>query len=103
MMNNKTFYTDTYHPNSDPEMREFEESLLLSLDQAQKEEYATVHTPEQIASRRAGRPPLAAPKQAVKMRLDEDILVALRASGRGWQTRVNAILKEALNTGKLIA
>lgn len=43
---------------------------------------------------RRGRPPLAAPKQAVKLRLDPDVLAVLRASGAGWQTRVNTILRE---------
>ncbi|WP_029891690.1 BrnA antitoxin family protein [Polycyclovorans algicola] len=43
---------------------------------------------------RMGRPPKAAPKEAVKLRLDPDVLAVLRASGAGWQTRVNAILRE---------
>jgi uncharacterized protein (DUF4415 family) len=49
---------------------------------------------------RAGRPPLATPKQAVKLRLDADLLACLRASGRGWQTRVNTLLKEGMQAGK---
>jgi len=43
---------------------------------------------------RLGRPPKAAPKEAVKLRLDPDVLAVLRATGPGWQTRVNAILRE---------
>lgn len=43
---------------------------------------------------RMGRPPKAAPKVAVKLRLDPDVLAVLRATGAGWQTRVNAILRE---------
>lgn len=43
---------------------------------------------------RMGRPPKAAPKEAVKLRLDPDVLSVLRATGAGWQTRVNAILRE---------
>ncbi|MFT4046963.1 MAG: BrnA antitoxin family protein [Solimonas sp.] len=43
---------------------------------------------------RMGRPPKAAPKEAVKLRLDPDVLAVLRATGAGWQTRVNAILRE---------
>jgi uncharacterized protein (DUF4415 family) len=57
-----------------------------------------IHTPEQILARR-GRPRgsvASATKQAVKLRLDPDVLAALRASGAGWQTRVNAILREAV-------
>jgi uncharacterized protein (DUF4415 family) len=82
----------------DPEMKQFEEDLLESVRQARRGETARVHTPEQIASRR-GRPKGSTSvhsKQAVKLRLDPDLLQALRASGAGWQTRVNAILRDAI-------
>lgn len=44
---------------------------------------------------RRGRPPLANPKEAVKLRLDADVLAAYRKSGDGWQTRINADLRKA--------
>jgi uncharacterized protein (DUF4415 family) len=44
---------------------------------------------------RRGRPPLPSPKQAVKLRLDADVLAAYRKTGRGWQTRINADLRKA--------
>ena len=44
---------------------------------------------------RRGRPPLANPKQAVKLRLDADVLAAYRMTGEGWQTRINADLRKA--------
>jgi uncharacterized protein (DUF4415 family) len=44
---------------------------------------------------RRGRPPLDNPKQAVKLRLDADVLEAYRATGDGWQTRINADLRKA--------
>lgn len=44
---------------------------------------------------RRGRPPLPNPKQAVKLRLDADVLAAYRKIGRGWQTRINADLRKA--------
>lgn len=44
---------------------------------------------------RRGRPPLDNPKQAVKLRLDHDILAAYRNTGSGWQTRINADLRKA--------
>ena len=44
----------------------------------------------------------AAPvKSPVTMRLDADLLGALRASGPGWQTRVNTVLKKAVRSGQL--
>ena len=44
---------------------------------------------------RRGRPPLPNPKQAVKLRLDAEVLAAYRATGAGWQTRINSDLRKA--------
>ncbi len=52
-----------------------------------------VTTPQHIAARRVGRPPLATPKLAVKVRLDADLVDYLRSTGKGWQTRVNDDLR----------
>jgi uncharacterized protein (DUF4415 family) len=46
--------------------------------------------------RYAGRPRLANPKQQVSVRLDADVLAKLRASGPGWQGRMNAALRKEL-------
>jgi uncharacterized protein (DUF4415 family) len=46
---------------------------------------------------RRGRPPSASPKQATALRLDVDVLARLRASGPGWQSRVNQVLREWLD------
>ena len=73
--------------------------LRESLAQAKAGQFARVHTPEQIAARRRGRPKLEAPKEAVKLRLDADVLAALRASGEGWQTRINDALRASLALG----
>lgn len=43
---------------------------------------------------RMGRPPKPDTKVAVKLRLDPDLLGVLKATGDGWQTRVNRILRE---------
>ncbi len=45
-----------------------------------------------------GRPPLPPSdrKHRVTMMLDPDILARLKSEGRGWQTRANALLREAL-------
>jgi uncharacterized protein (DUF4415 family) len=44
---------------------------------------------------RRGRPPLSNPKQAVKLRLDADVVASYRKTGTGWQTRINADLRKA--------
>ena len=48
--------------------------------------------------RRRGRPALGENerKQSVNLRLSPDVLAALRAGGRGWQTRAERILRRGL-------
>jgi len=50
--------------------------------------------PEVVAAyeRLRGRPPKSSPKISVTLRLDPEVVTALRASGPGWQTRTNAFL-----------
>jgi uncharacterized protein (DUF4415 family) len=43
-----------------------------------------------------GRPPLEHPKQQVTLRLDPDVLEGFRATGKGWQSRINAELRKVL-------
>jgi uncharacterized protein (DUF4415 family) len=46
---------------------------------------------------RRGRPPSPETrKQPVKIRLDPDVVAVLRASGPGWQTWVNALLRKTV-------
>lgn len=52
-----------------------------------------------IAALRRTRGPNKKPvKEQVAIRLDQEVINALRASGSGWQTRVNAALKNWLAT-----
>lgn len=46
---------------------------------------------------RRGRPPAAAPKQQVTLRLDREVVAKLKASGPRWQTRANEALKRWLD------
>lgn len=51
------------------------------------------------AKPRRGRPPGSVAevrKEQVTMRLDPDVLDALRATGPGWQSRINEILRQAV-------
>lgn len=47
-----------------------------------------------------GRPKAAATKAHVNLRLDADVVEAFRATGRGWQTRINKALREWLKEKK---
>ena len=54
---------------------------------------------EKLAVRRAGgRPKSAAPKESMTLRYSPDVLAAFRATGKGWQTRINAALADWLKT-----
>ncbi|WP_076879725.1 BrnA antitoxin family protein [Bordetella sp. H567] len=86
---------------TDPEIAEFEAALLRSAQQGANGQYARVHTPEQIAARRRGRPvgsTAEVRKTATTIRFDEEVIKAFKATGRGWQTRMNDALKEWLRT-----
>lgn len=41
-----------------------------------------------------GRPPKGTRKVNQTLRLDPDVLEAFRQEGRGWQTRINRVLRE---------
>ncbi|MGO8915861.1 MAG: BrnA antitoxin family protein [Stellaceae bacterium] len=43
---------------------------------------------------RGGRPKSVSPKVAVSLRLDPDVLAHFRATGPGWQSRINAALRK---------
>jgi len=47
---------------------------------------------------RRGRPPAAVTKVALTVRYDADLVAAFRATGKGWQTRMNDALREWLAT-----
>jgi uncharacterized protein (DUF4415 family) len=47
------------------------------------------------SARPVGRPKKPAPKEAVNIRLDPDVLAHFRASGPGWQSRINEALRKA--------
>jgi len=45
--------------------------------------------------RRRGRPKLETPKKLVSLRLDQDVVEKFRATGKGWQSCINDVLKRA--------
>lgn len=80
-------------PDDAPELTEefFERAEYRVADQVVSREAF------KAAVRQRGRPAgstKADAKQAVNLRLDPDVLAVLRATGAGWQTRVNTILRE---------
>ena len=56
---------------------------------------------QDLVKRPPGRPRVPVKRPMLSMRVDVEVLTRLRASGKGWQTRVNALLKEAVEQGRL--
>jgi uncharacterized protein (DUF4415 family) len=48
-----------------------------------------------------GRPPIASPKVHIGFRLAADVVEGIRASGRGYNARVEKVLRDALAKGEL--
>ena len=46
------------------------------------------------SSVRRGRPPAAKPKVSTTIRLSQEVLDHFKADGRGWQTRIDEVLRE---------
>jgi uncharacterized protein (DUF4415 family) len=58
--------------------------------------------PEQHAAwKRGGRPPIERPKVHIGFRLAQDVVAGIRASGKGYNARVERVLREALKKGRL--
>lgn len=63
-----------------------EEALAVAKGEA---EPAAIHV-------RQGRPPSERPKKLLSIRLDQDVVEGFKATGEGWQSRINAILRKEL-------
>ena len=73
----------------------------LTAAQLRKLRPASEVLPELFAAKTAqallkprGRPPAASVKERITIRLDPDVLAAFRATGQGWQTRINEAMRE---------
>lgn len=57
---------------------------------------ADVHRNGELLRAGRGRPKLDHPKRQITLRLDADIIERFRASGPGWQGRINEALRKAV-------
>ena len=86
----------------DAEMLAFASDVAESIRQAKRGEFAAVHTREMIEGYKARGRPVGTrkddTKQAVTVRYSPDVLVAFKATGAGWQVRMNDALRDWLRT-----
>ena len=92
---------DTARPRADPD----EAPELTDTDfsrgvwtVAGKEVSAEAGQPAMQAAVARGRPKAESPKLALTVRYDAEVVAAFKATGKGWQTRMNAALRDWLKT-----
>ena len=49
---------------------------------------------------KSGRPRSSIKRPTLNMRIDADVLAHLWGLGKGWQTKLNALLREEISSGK---
>ncbi len=79
-------------------------NLRTALAEVKAGAFGAIHTPKSIAARKPGRPAGSVklePKVSTTIRFDQDVIEALRASGKGWQTRVNDLIRADIKAGRL--
>lgn len=76
--------------DADPAARPLDEERLARMRPASAADAAD------LDRRLRGRPRLQAPKRLVSLRLDPDIVARFRATGPGWQSRINEVLRQYL-------
>ncbi len=57
--------------------------------------------PKSLKAKLRGRPKAGVTKESVTIRLSPEVVQSFRASGAGWQTRMDAALKDWLKTHKV--
>ena len=77
---------------SDPDAPELTDEQIASM-RPFKEAFPELAA--KMEKSRGGRPRKDRPKQAVSLRLDADVVDKFKATGPGWQTRINDALKAA--------
>jgi uncharacterized protein (DUF4415 family) len=86
--NNEAGATEWVDPDDAPEITEdfFEQAKVFHGDT--------------FVRRGRGRPKADVTKEQISVRLDPDVLAKLRQAGRGWQSQINALLRDALGMPK---
>ena len=75
---------------TDPDARPLDEEILARMVPGSAADAAD------IKRRLRGRPRVQTPKHLVSLRLDPDIVARFRATGPGWQSRINEVLRQNL-------
>ena len=63
---------------------------------------ADLYKGDTLVRRGRGRPRVARPKQQVTLRLDADLIAAIRATGPGWSGMVENVLQRSVRAGHFV-
>ena len=86
----------------DPDLIDDEDNPeLTDADFARAKPFSEVFPEQYKAWKKLGRPPVATPKVHIGFRLAADVVAGIRATGKGYNARVEKVLREALAEGKL--
>lgn len=88
---------------TEAQKKELRKRIKADIESTTDEEDARIHAaaladpdnPPNRWPKRIGRPPAAVTKQAITLRIDRETISKFRATGDGWQTRINDALKRA--------
>jgi uncharacterized protein (DUF4415 family) len=88
--------------DNDPELIDDEDNPeLTEEDFARARPFKEVFPEQYKAWKKLGRPPVATPKVHIGFRLAPDVVQGIRATGRGYNARVEKVLRDALAKGEL--
>jgi uncharacterized protein (DUF4415 family) len=74
---------------------------LTAEDFARAKPFKEVFPEQYKAWKKMGRPPVETPKMHIGFRLAADVVAGIRATGKGYNARVEKLLRDALAQGKL--
>jgi uncharacterized protein (DUF4415 family) len=86
----------------DPDLIDDEDNPeLTEEDFARARPFKEVFPEQYKAWKKMGRPPVETPKVHIGFRLAADVVEGVRATGKGYNARVEKVLREALANGQL--
>ena len=83
---------------ADPDSPELDDQWFAGAKPAAKVLDSKLYASLVAMKRPPGRPRVEQPKVFTGIRLDAEVVASFKASGKGWQTRVNEALKDWLRT-----